>query len=109
MSHNLLKTGSAILAALLLLSFSALAADVDGKWTGMVSTPNGDFPQAFTFKADGATLTGSMTGIDGAEVAIKDGKINGANISFTVSLDSTIVAIMKHSCSGVNSYMAISS
>jgi len=87
MSHNLLKTGSAILAALLLLSFSALAADVDGKWTGMVSTPNGDFPQAFTFKADGATLTGSMTGIDGAEVAIKDGKINGANISFTVSLD----------------------
>jgi hypothetical protein len=85
--HQPLKNVVGIFAALLLLSFSALAADVDGKWTGSVSTPNGDFPQAFTFKADGAALSGSMTGIDGAEVAIKDGKINGANISFNVTLD----------------------
>jgi hypothetical protein len=79
--------GAAILAALLLLGFSALAADVDGKWTGSVSTPNGDFPQAFTFKADGANLTGSMTGIDGMEIAIKDGKIDGNTLTFSVSLD----------------------
>jgi hypothetical protein len=84
---RLVSKGTATLAALLLFAFSALAADVDGKWTGSVSTPNGDFPQAFTFKADGANLTGSMTGIDGMEVAIKDGKIDGNNISFSVSLD----------------------
>lgn len=84
---KLLPKGAAALAALLFLSFSAVAADVDGKWTGSVSTPNGDFPQAFTFKADGANLTGSMTGIDGMEVAIKDGKVDGNTISFSVSLD----------------------
>ena len=70
-----------------LLAVSAFAADVDGKWTGTVSTPNGDFPQAFTFKADGAKLTGSMTGMDGMDIAIKDGKVDGANISFNVTLD----------------------
>jgi hypothetical protein len=31
---------------LLLLAVSALAADIDGKWTGSISTPNGDFPLA---------------------------------------------------------------
>ena len=62
---------------------SAFAADVDGKWTGSVSTPNGDFPQIFTFKADGATLTGSMTFMEGMDVPIADGKIDGENISFS--------------------------
>ena len=74
-------------AAFLLLAVSAFAADVDGKWTGNVSTPMGDFPVAFTFKADGASLTGSMAGPDGGDIAIKDGMIDGANISFWLSLD----------------------
>jgi len=65
----------------------ALAADVDGKWTGSVSTPNGDIPQTFNFKAEGADLTGSMVNFDGSSVAIKDGKVDGSNISFSVSLD----------------------
>jgi hypothetical protein len=72
----------------LLLAASALfAADVDGKWSGMVSTPNGDVPVAFTFKADGATLSGSTTGPDGMEVQIKNGKAEGNNIFFSVTLD----------------------
>jgi hypothetical protein len=74
-------------AALLLLAVSAFAADVDGKWTGSVSTPNGDFPVAFNFKADGPMLNGSMAGPDGSDIAIKDGMIDGANISFWLSLD----------------------
>ena len=78
---------SAFVAALLLVAVSAFAADVDGKWSGSVSTPGGDFPVAFTFKADGAKLTGSMTGMDGMEIAIKDGTIDGANMSFNITLD----------------------
>src|ERR1700733_13679519 len=78
---------SALAAGLLLVGVSAFSADVDGKCSGSVSTPNGDFPQAFTFKADGAKLTGSMTGMDGMEIAIKDGKIEGNNVSFSISLD----------------------
>ena len=71
----------------LLLAITATAAEVDGKWTGSVSTPNGDIPITFNFKADGATLTGSMLNMDGSNVAIKDGKIDGSNISFSVTLD----------------------
>jgi hypothetical protein len=64
-----------------------LAADVDGQWAGNVSTPNGDLPVAFTFKAEGEKLTGTTTGFDGAQVAINDGKIQGNEISFQVSFD----------------------
>jgi hypothetical protein len=72
---------------LLIMAVSGFAADVDGKWAGTVATPNGDFPQSFTFKADGATLSGSMVGLDGKDIAIKDGKVDGSNISFNVTLD----------------------
>ena len=71
----------------LLLAVSAFAADIDGKWTGTISTPNGDFPQTFTFKADGAKLTGSLEFMPGMEIPIADGKVDGNNISFTVTLD----------------------
>jgi opacity protein-like surface antigen len=77
----------AISVVFVLLAVSAYAADVDGKWSGSVSGPQGEFPVAFTFKADGATLTGATTGFDGAEIPIKDGKIDGKIISFTVTFD----------------------
>ena len=65
----------------------ASAADVDGKWTGSIDSPNGPVNVGFTFKAEGATLTGTTTGPDGMEVAIKEGKIEGNNLSFKVTLD----------------------
>jgi opacity protein-like surface antigen len=76
-----------VAVTVLMLAACAFAADVDGKWSGTVSTPNGDIPQSFTFKADGATLNGAMAGLDGKDVPIKDGKIDGSNISFNVTLD----------------------
>jgi hypothetical protein len=75
--------------ALLFVSFgamTALAADVSGKWTGTVTTPRGDQPITFNFKVDGATLTGTITthrGDNDRTSDITDGKIDGANISFT--------------------------
>ena len=77
----------ALLVGVLLVAAPVKAADVDGKWTGSVDTPMGAFPVAFTFKADGATLTGSMAGMDGSEVPIKDGKVDADKIAFSVSLD----------------------
>ena len=76
-----------VVLIMLVLGVTAYAADVDGKWTGSISGPQGDIPIAFTFKADGSTLTGSTTGIDGSEVAIKEGKVDGNAISFTVTFD----------------------
>jgi hypothetical protein len=76
-----------ILAIAVLLATAAFAADVDGKWSGTMSTPNGDVPVNFTFKADGATLNGSTMGPDGGEVPIKEGKVDGNNISFSITFD----------------------
>jgi hypothetical protein len=75
-----------ILAAIgiLLMTGFALAADIDGKWSGTITGM--DIPIEFTFKAEGKTLTGFHI-VNGAQTAIKDGKIDGNNISFTVTLD----------------------
>jgi opacity protein-like surface antigen len=65
----------------------ASAADVDGKWTGSIDAGQGPIDVGFTFKADGSKLTGSTIGPDGMEVAIKEGKIEGNNLTFKISLD----------------------
>ena len=77
----------AFVIGLLLLAAPALAADVDGKWSGTISTPMGDVPVAYEFKAEGTTLKGTTLGFDGSPVPIKDGKVDGNNISFAVSFD----------------------
>jgi len=82
-----MRLGVLVLGLLLFTALPAVAADVDGKWSGTITTPNGDVPVGFTFKADGAMLTGTTTGPDGADVPIKNGKVEGSNISFVVSLD----------------------
>ena len=64
---------------ILLTAGPAFAADVDGKWTGTMATPMGDVPLTFTFKADGDKLTGSMLGMDGSEIPITNGKVEGVS------------------------------
>ena len=76
-----------VTCALVFVAAPARAADVDGKWAGSLDTPMGAVNVGFTFKADGATLTGTMTGPDGGDIAIKNGKIDADKISFVVSLD----------------------
>jgi hypothetical protein len=78
---------SALLLGLMLLAAPAFAADVDGKWAGSLETGNGPVNVAFDFKADGTTLTGTTSGPDGSSLAIKNGKIDGQNITFNVTLD----------------------
>ena len=81
-----MKIGALVLGVMLLAA-PAFAHDVDGKWNGTVSTPMGDIPVAFEFKADGATLTGTSSGPDGSTIQIKDGKIDGQTITFMMSID----------------------
>jgi len=79
-----------IFAATLLMAMSlaAMAADVSGKWTAQVPGRGGQMADVtFTFKAAGDSLTGSMTGFQGAEVPISDGKVTGDNISFTTTIE----------------------
>jgi len=83
-----MKTRVVLLAvlAMLFVSMPLSAATVDGKWAGSIDTPMGALPVVFDFKADGATLTGT-TGPEGMTVPIKNGKIDGDKISFSVDLD----------------------
>jgi hypothetical protein len=76
-----------VIVALVLAAAPARAAEVDGKWTGSLDTPMGAIQVGFNFKADGPALTGTTTGPDGAEVPIKNGKIDGDKISFVVTID----------------------
>ena len=66
------------------LSATMFAADITGKWTGKVESPNGTRDVNMTLKADGATLTGTVSGRQ-SDSPIENGKIAGDDISFTVT------------------------
>jgi hypothetical protein len=72
---------------LTLAAATALAADCSGAWLGAVVGPNSDgYTVTFVFKQDGAKLTGTVQGTQGAPVAIENGKVDGNKISFDVVL-----------------------
>ena len=72
-----------IAAAGLVLAAAALAADIDGKWKAEFTSPDGEQRvNTFTFKADGAKLTGTVAGSQD-ETPIQNGKISGDDISFS--------------------------
>ncbi len=74
-----------VTALLGILSVAAVAADVTGKWTADVPGRGGNTAKTtFTFKADGAKLTGTMDNGNGNPVDIADGKVDGDTISFNV-------------------------
>ena len=75
--------------ALLLLGASTVAAaDISGKWLAQVPGPNHLLLEpTFTFKVDGAKLTGTMTYPLGDQVYrldISEGKVGGDDVSFVV-------------------------
>ena len=77
-----------IAAGFFLMAGLALGADIDGKWSGQYNSGMGDpMTLVYTFKADGNTLTGTSLGGPDTEVPIKEGKIDGNNISFVVTVD----------------------
>jgi hypothetical protein len=70
-----------------LLALTALAADVNGKWVAQVPGRGGQTREVtFNFKADGNTLTGTVTTPRG-DSEISDGKIEGDTISFSQNLE----------------------
>jgi hypothetical protein len=78
-----MKKKVVLLCALFALtSLVALAADVTGKWTSEAGGKGG--PQTFTLKQDGSMLTGTVQGGRGGAAEIKNGKVDGDNVSFEV-------------------------
>lgn len=77
-----MKAKHILFGAVVFLTLSAclFAADVAGKWTAKAQGAD----ITITFKVDGNTLTGTLDNSQAGAVDIKDGKIDGDNISFTV-------------------------
>jgi hypothetical protein len=71
-------------AAMLAMSMLALGADATGKWQGTATAGKGG-PQTFNLKQSGSELTGTVEGGRGGPVDIKNGKVDGDNISFDVT------------------------
>ena len=72
---------------LCLLSLSAQAADVSGQWLAQIPGREGNIMETtFNFKVSGEQLTGTMENQYG-ERQISDGKVSGADISFSVHVE----------------------
>ena len=75
--------------ALLALFFCLplLAADISGTWKGTAQTQNGPVERTFLFKVDGTKLTGESSSEMFGKSTIEDGKVDGDNISFTLTIN----------------------
>jgi hypothetical protein len=79
-----------IVCALLVLCFfvgSAAIENMNGKWTGLLKTDNGDdYTLLYNFKIDGSELTGTARTPKGV-LPINDGKVTGDSFSFNVVIN----------------------
>jgi len=76
---SILTIQAAIFAA------AAMAADISGTWKGTAENQGGTIERTFVFKVDGTKLTGETTSEMMGKSVITDGKIDGYNISFTIT------------------------
>ena len=68
------------------LVVTAMAADVTGNWKATAEGPNGSLERTFVFKVDGNKLTGETTSQMMGKSTIMDGKVDGDNLSFTITV-----------------------
>jgi hypothetical protein len=81
------KLFTPIVLASIFVLVVAVIADLNGKWKGIIKTPDGnELPVTYTFKVDGDKLSGTAESPAGS-VTIDDGKINGDTFSFKVTVD----------------------
>jgi hypothetical protein len=74
------------ISLMLVCALTALAADFNGKWTAQVPGRGGETRETtFTFKVSGDAVTGSMSGGQGGDIQIADGKVSGDTITFSIT------------------------
>jgi hypothetical protein len=72
------------------LAASAFAADATGKWVGSVETPNGPIELTYDLKADGETLSGTVSSAMGS-LPLNKGKIAGSVLTYEVALENAVI------------------
>lgn len=73
----------------LLCLVPALAADISGKWTSVITTGIGEMNYTFDFKVEGEKLTGKAMmsmGSNSSESVLTEGSVKGDAISFVETL-----------------------
>jgi hypothetical protein len=84
--ESIMKTKWLLPLTILIFALTAAAADVTGAWKGTAQTPNGSIERTFNFKVDGNKLTGDTSSDMFGKSVIEDGKVDGDNISFTITV-----------------------
>ncbi len=74
-----------LIVTMIVLTIAAFAADISGNWKGTAEGPQGNLERTFVFKVDGTKLTGETTSEMLGKSTITDGKIDGDDISFTIT------------------------
>lgn len=72
------------LLILIALASAAFALDLNGKWKGNLSSPNGELETTMVLKVDGEKLTGTVTNMYGEE-QISEGSVKGDDVNFIVN------------------------
>ena len=81
MKHFLTLTG-----LLLLMAAMAAAADMTGTWAGSFKFNDENVPIKVALKGD-SEITGTVEGLPGGTAQIKDGKLQGDNVTFWITID----------------------
>jgi hypothetical protein len=83
MKRNIFLT--AALVCCFVICLALVIADLNGKWTGSIKTPDGNnLDVTYVFKVEGNKLTGTAQA-QGEPVPINDGKTNGTDFTFNVT------------------------
>ena len=83
---RLLSRGLALAVFGLAFAVTARAAEVTGTWKWTVMPPNGDSYEAtLKLKQDGTKVTGTITGRQGNETEIEEGKVKDGTVTFKVT------------------------
>jgi hypothetical protein len=73
------------IVSMIVFAIAAFAADISGNWKGTAEGPQGNLERSFVFKVDGTKLTGETTSQMLGKSTITDGKIDGDNLSFSIT------------------------
>ena len=66
-------------------AFTASAADISGNWKATADFGGQTIERTFVFKVEGTKLTGETTSQLMGKSTITDGKVEGDNVSFTIT------------------------
>jgi hypothetical protein len=86
--YNILVKSALLIAV---LAAVASAADITGNWKADLQAPQGVVQVNYTFKQEGAKLTGTWQAAQSPTVDITEGKVTGDKVSFVVSMGSNAI------------------